>query len=125
MVKTSKINWSIDNITAEDNSGEIVTKPNGNQTIREILFRNTQGMTYDNYKTPFYEDQATWSSQSLNEIQSMDITDKMTFLDNLKTKTEDLKSKIQAYKNEQDALAQAKAQEVADAIANNTPKDVK
>ena len=68
-----KVNkWKGVKINTHKNSGEIVTQPNQTMSIREILFRNTQGMTYDNYKTPYYEDQATFSSQALNKIQEME-----------------------------------------------------
>ena len=79
---------------------DVITKPNQSMSIREILFRNTQGMTYDNYKTPFYEDQATFSSVAMNKIQEMDITDKMSFLDDLSKKTKSLKTKISNYQKE-------------------------
>lgn len=127
MVKTTKINYTLSAQDLEDNTGELLTKPNGSQSIREILFRNTQGMTYDNYKTPFYEDQATFSSKSLNEIQNMDITDKMSFLTNLSKETNALKKKISDYKKEQDSIAQAKATELANSIAKQeeTFKDEK
>jgi hypothetical protein len=127
MVKTTKINYTLSSQDLEDNTGELLTKPNGSQSIREILFRNTQGMTYDNYKTPFYEDQATFSSKSLNEIQNMDITDKMSFLTNLSKETNALKKKISDYKKEQDSIAQAKATELANSIAKQeeTFKDEK
>ena len=127
MVKTSKINSSVSSTELEQNTGELLTKPNGSQSIREILFRNTQGMTYDNYKTPFYEDQATFSSTSLNEIQSMDITDKMSFLTDLNKKTTALKKKISDFQKEKEAQAQAKANEVAQALQdqNETFKDEK
>lgn len=127
MVKTSKINYSVSSTELEQNTGELLTKPNGSQSIREILFRNTQGMTYDNYKTPFYEDQATFSSTSLNEIQSMDITDKMSFLTDLNKKTTALKKKISDFQKEKEAQAQAKANEVAQALQdqNETFKDEK
>jgi len=90
-------------------SKEVLTKPNQSMSIREILFRNTQGMTYDNYKTPFYEDQATFSSIAMNKIQEMDITDKMTFLDDLSKRTKSLKTKINNY---QKAISQVQAAEV-------------
>ena len=50
-------------------------------------------MSYDNYKTPFYEEQATFSSIAMNKIQEMDIADKMSFLDDLSKKTKSLKQK--------------------------------
>lgn len=96
---------------------DVLTKPNQSMSIREILFRNTQGMTYDNYKTPFYEDQATFSSIPMNKIQEMDITDKMSFLDDLSKKTKSLKSKINAYQKE---IEKQNTQEVVSAPAGTT-----
>ena len=97
---TSKQDWTVDKIKAETNSGEILTKPNQQHSIREILFRNTNGMHYDNYKTPYYEDQATFTSQSLNKIQDMEPTEKMQFLDTLRSETLALKKKIKSFEDE-------------------------
>lgn len=99
---------------------EVLTKPNQSMSIREILFRNTQGMTYDNYKTPFYEDQATFSSIAMNKIQEMDITDKMTFLDDLSKKTKSLKAKIKAHEQ---AIAEANALTEAPVASNDTSSE--
>lgn len=105
-----KDRWNPAKVTAEDNSGEIITKPNQSQTIREILFRNTQGMSYDNYKTPYYEEQATFSSQSLNKIQEMEPVEKLQYLKELNSQVKDLESKIKAdEKAKAEALAQAQA----------------
>ena len=109
----SKNTWSGSDISTETTTGEVITKPNQSQTIREILFRNTQGMTYDNYKTPYYEDQATFSSKPLNVIQDMEPTEKMQFLTELRAETQALKNKIQADET-------AKAQAIADAQAVET-----
>ena len=89
---------------AEEITGESMTQPGHAQTVREILFRNTQGMAYDNYKTPFYEDQATFSSRSLNEIQEMDLADKMQYLQELCEKAVVLENKIKDYQNQQDGV---------------------
>jgi hypothetical protein len=102
----NKSTWDKDAISYEVGSSDVITKPNQSQTIRDILFRNTNGMSYDNYKTPYYEDQASWSSQSLNKIQDMEPTEKMQFLSELNTQTADLKSKIKSY---EDAKAKALA----------------
>ena len=79
-----------------DDSGEVLTKPNQSMSIRDILFRNTQGMSYDNYKTPYYEDQATFSSEAINKIQDMEPVEKIQYLKELDTKVKDLKGKIEA-----------------------------
>ena len=105
-----KDRWNPAKVMAEDNTGEIITKPNQSQSIREILFRNTQGMSYDNYKTPYYEDQASFSSQSLNKIQDMEPTEKLQYLKDLNTQVKDLEGKIKAdEKAKADAIAQAQA----------------
>jgi len=103
----SKQTWSADQIKTEVNTGEVKTVPNGSQTIREILFRNTNGMNYDNYKTPFYEEQADFSSESLNVIQDMELTEKMQYLDNIRSKALTLKNKIKSYEAEQEAIKKA------------------
>jgi hypothetical protein len=113
-----KDRWNPAKVTVEDNSGEIITKPNQSQSIREILFRNTQGMSYDNYKTPYYEEQASFSSQSLNKIQDMEPTEKLQYLKELNTQVKDLEGKIKAdEKAKAEALAKAEAE--AKAQENN------
>ena len=114
-VKTPKAvdRWNPAKTTPHSNSGEVITKPNQSQSIREILFRNTQGMTYDNYKTPYYEDQATFSSQSLNKIQEMEPVEKLQYLKQINEQVSTLKTKIETEEK-------AKAEAVAQAQANAT-----
>ena len=83
----------------------IHTKPNGAQSVREILFRNTSGMAYDNYKTPFYEEQANFSSQPMNVIQDMELTEKLQFLAETKANATALEKKIKDYQAELQKLA--------------------
>ena len=104
--------------TAHKNSGELITKPNQAQTIRDILFRNTAGMSYDNYKTPYYEDQATFSSQAMNKIQDMEPTEKLQFLEELNTSVTNLQDKIKSHEEEKAALL--KAQQEATQNANES-----
>ena len=114
--KKSKVHskWDVVPGKAENSYGEVVTKPNQSMSIRDILFRNTAGMTYDNYKTPYYEDQATFSSESLNKIQEMEPVEKLQYLQEVKLKTQQLEAKIKAH---EDAKAQAIAQQQLDAQA--------
>ena len=112
----NKSTWDKDGISYEVGSTDVITKPNQSQTIRDILFRNTNGMSYDNYKTPYYEDQATWSSQSLNKIQDMEPTEKMQYLSELNTQTTDLKAKIKSYED-------AKAKALADIAKANSDQE--
>lgn len=102
--------WSNPNIISHSNTGEIITKPNQSQTIREILFRNTAGMTYDNYKTPYYEEQATFSSQSLNKIQEMEPVEKLQYLKEINSQVETLQQKIKSHQAEQEANAKLAVQ---------------
>lgn len=96
--------------TPHNNTGELITKPNQAQTIRDILFRNTQGMSYDNYKTPYYEDQASFSSQALNKIQDMEPTEKLQYLEELNSNVTSLQDKIKAHEEEKQALLNAQQQ---------------
>ena len=105
--------WNPAKTTVQENSGEVITKPNQSQSVREILFRNTQGMTYDNYKTPYYEDQATFSSQSLNKIQEMEPVEKLQYLAQIKQDVKNLETKI---KDDEDAKAAAAAEAEAAAV---------
>lgn len=102
----TKSRWINQPIKAHESSGEILTKPNQSMSIREILFRNTQGMTYDNYKTPYYEDQATFSSQSLNRIQEMEPTEKLQYLNEVNTQVTSLQEKIKNHEAQKLAEAQ-------------------
>ena len=114
MSSISKLNWSSDQIKKEVSTGEVKTIPNNAQNIREILFRNTNGMSYDNYKTPYYEEQATFSSKALNKIQDMEPTEKMQFLDTLRSESLALKNKIKGFEDEKAALiAQQEAEKAA------------
>jgi len=111
----SKSRWANQPIKAHESTGEILTKPNQSMSIREILFRNTQGMTYDNFKTPYYEDQATFSSQSLNKIQEMEPTEKLQYLNEVNTQVTELQEKIKNH----EAQKLAEAQKIIDS-ANNS-----
>lgn len=105
-IRKSKNRWDNPTITIDNNTGELITKPNQSMSIRDMLFRNTQGMTYDNYKTPYYEDQATFSSQSLNKIQEMEPVEKLQFLKELDTQVQTLQQKISDHQKEKEAEAQ-------------------
>lgn len=114
MSKKAKVHnkWNKVKIKAESNSGELVTQPNQTMSIREILFRNTQGMTYDNYKTPYYEDQATFSSQSLNKIQEMEPVEKLQYLKEVNSQVQTLTKKIQDYEAQKAETLKAQAEAV-------------
>jgi len=99
--------WSIVSGTPESNSGEIVTKPDQSMSIRDILFRNTAGMAYDNYKTPYYEDQATFSSTPMNKIQEMEPVEKLQYLEKVQNQVANLKQKIKDFEDQKVAIAQA------------------
>lgn len=120
--KKSKVvsKWSKVKGNAHVSSGEIKTKPNQSMSIREMLFRNTAGMTYDNYKTPYYETQATFSSESLNKIQEMEPTEKLQYLAEVQQKVSDLKTKIQDFEAQKAAAAKAQADAVAAQAAAQT-----
>jgi len=124
--KISKVKskWDMPVVKAETSYGEVKTKPNQSMSIRDILFRNTAGMTYDNYKTPYYEDQATFSSESLNKIQEMEPVEKLQYLQEVQQKVTNLKTKIQVHEAEKQAKID---QQLADAQAQATtvpPEDV-
>lgn len=108
MATTSRIRsiWKGVKTTQEvPDTKTVHTKPNGAQSVREILFRNTSGMAYDNYKTPFYEEQATFSSQPMNVIQDMELSEKLQFLAETKANATALENKIKDYQAELQKLA--------------------
>jgi hypothetical protein len=119
ITRKSKNRWIDPTIKIDYNSGEIITKPNQSMSIRDMLFRNTQGMTYDNYKTPYYEDQASFSSQSLNKIQEMEPVEKLQFLKQLDTQVETLKQKI----TDHQAAKEAEAKAIAEASNKEIPTE--
>ena len=104
--------WKVVNFSGESNGGEIVTQPNQSMSIRDMLFRNTQGMTYDNYKTPYYEDQATFSSQSLNKIQEMEPVEKLQYLKEVSSQVQTLTKKIQDHEAQKAEMLKAQAEAV-------------
>ena len=102
--------WNAASTTPHKNSGEVITKPNQSMSIKDILYRNTQGMAYSNFKTPYYEEEATFQSQSLNKISDMEPTEKLQFLKDLNEQVSSLTSQIKAdEKAKADAIAQAQA----------------
>ena len=115
MNKKIKDKWKVQKITVQDNTGEIITKPNQSMSVREILFRNTQGMTYDNYKTPYYEAQATFSSQALNKIQEMEPVEKLQYLKEVSSQVKSLQTQINNHeKAKQEALIKAQEESVVE-----------
>jgi len=99
-------------VKSEVNSGELKTQPNQTMSIQEILFRNTQGMTYDNYKTPYYEDQATFSSQALNKIQEMEPVEKLQYLKEVNSQVQTLTKKIKDHEAQKAEMLKAQAEAV-------------
>jgi hypothetical protein len=123
MNKRIKDKWKVQDITVQENTGEIITKPNQSMSVREILFRNTQGMTYDNYKTPYYEDQATFSSQTLNVIQDMEPVEKLQYLKEVNSQVKALQTKISDHeKAKQEALISAQEEAVVETQTKEEPK---
>lgn len=120
LVAKTKSRWEPVKATAENNTGEVITKPDQSMSIREMLFRNTAGMTYDNYKTPYYEDQATFSSQSLNKIQEMEPVEKLQYLDTVKQQVNNLENKIKDFENQKAAAIQAQQEAAAAQVAAQT-----
>jgi hypothetical protein len=111
-------------VKSEKNSGELITQPNQTMSIQEILFRNTQGMTYDNYKTPYYEDQATFSSQALNKIQEMEPVEKLQYLKEVNLQVQTLTKKIQDHENQKAEMLKAQAEAVEVKTENQETESV-
>jgi len=114
--------WNPPVINGEkDTCGEVITVPNQTQSVRDILFKNTQGMTYDNYKTPYYEDQATFSSQPLNKIQEMEPVEKLQYLSDVKAQVVNLENKIKEFEDQKaQVVEQAKQVENVDKTAEQS-----
>lgn len=72
-----------------------LVRPNEAYSVRDAIIRHNNGtMNFDNKLTPFYEDQATFSTISLNQLQSMDLPEKLLFLDKVKVEASALAKKI-------------------------------
>jgi hypothetical protein len=114
-IKKVKSRWGTESVQAHQNTGEVITKPNQTSSVREILFRNTQGMTYDNYKTPYYEAQASFSSQALNKIQEMEPVEKLQYLKEVQSQVKGLQKQISDHeKAKQEALLKAQQESVVE-----------
>ena len=90
----------------------IHTKPNQAMTIRDIMKFHTTGMHFDNTKTPYYEEEATFESESLNKIANMEPVEKLQHLDKVSKQVKSLQTAIK--KDEEakaEAIAAAKAAE--------------
>ena len=116
--KQVKNKWLGVKVKPEYNSGEIVTKPNQTQSIRDILFKNSVGMSYDNYKTPYYEAQATFSTTPMNQIQDMEPVEKLQFLKQVQGQVKDLSAQIKA---DEKAKAEAIQAQQAQALESAKP----
>ena len=109
MAKTKTINKN----TPVHKKGEIHTdetihtKPNQSMTIRDIMKFHTTGRSFDNTKTPYYEEEATFESESLNKIANMDPVEKLQHLDKVSTQ---VKSLQKAIKQDEEAKAKAVAE---------------
>lgn len=100
------------------NWGDSVAVPDESMTVREMLHRHANGINFDNVKTPFYEEQATFSSQSIYELQKMDLTDKIQFLEEHAKQTNALKLKVKNYQDK--LIKEAQENEVKATTTNQT-----
>lgn len=124
-VETPKLRsrWGKNSIQAEQSTGEVITVPNQSHSIKDILFRNTAGMAYSNYKTPYYEDEATFSSQSLNKIQEMEPVEKLQYIDELSNKMDTLKESIKQHEAQKAEQVKAQAEAVQQTQNETTPSE--
>lgn len=98
-------------LDSHDDDKTIITKPNQAMTIKDILYRNTTGMAYDNTKTPYYEDEAQFSSEPINKINDLEPVEKLQYLSNIQSQVSSLQKKI---KQDEDAKAEALAKAQAE-----------
>lgn len=106
-----KNKWDMNKLDSFDTDDTILTKPNQAMSIKDILYRNTTGMAYDNTKTPYYEDEAQFSSEPINKINDMEPVEKLQYLSSIQAKVSTLKKKI---KDDEDAKAEAIAKAQAE-----------
>ena len=99
---------------------DIHTKPNQAMSIREIMYRNTTGMAFDNTKTPYYEEEATFESTALNTISQMEPTEKLQHLEMVSNKVKSLQDSIKADEEAKvKAIAEAQAATLAGTQTEN------
>lgn len=96
-----------------ESKGQTTTKdtlviPNEAMTVRQMLVKNSNGTLYDNFKTPYYEEQATFSSTPLNVIQNMDEMEKLDYLNTVTKNATELKTLIQQSLDEQQKAIESK-----------------
>lgn len=111
--------WNYKRNPKDKDWGKSLTVPSESMTVREMLNRHANGINFDNVKTPFYEEQASLTTKSIHELQKMDITDKLQYLEKHAEEVQNLKNKIEAYKQEQQENAQQNEVESANANASN------
>jgi prephenate dehydrogenase len=80
-------------------------------------------MAYSNYKTPYYEDEATFSSQSLNKIQEMEPVEKLQYIDELSNKMDTLKESIKQHEAQKAEQVKAQAEAVQQTQNETTPSE--
>ena len=97
----------------------IHTKPNQSMTIRDIMKFHTTGMHFDNTKTPYYEEEATFESESLNKIANMEPVEKLQHLEKVQTQVTSLQNAI---KKDEESKAAAIAEQAIEKTQteNNT-----
>lgn len=96
----------------ENFTGKSKTVPNEAFSVREMLIKHANGTMYDNVKTPFYEEQATFSTKPLNVIQSMDLTEKLIYLKEVQEQAKGLENKVKAYQDEQKRIEDERQQQL-------------
>lgn len=106
-VKKTKINKMAYEYKPKDKEwGTSLAIPDESFTIRQMLHRHANGINFDNVKTPYYEEQASFSSKSIHELQKLDPTDKLQYLEKHEAQTKALRLKIQQHEDEKKAQKQ-------------------
>lgn len=104
--------------TGEKNSGEKVVVPgDGAGSVRELLTKHATNLNFDNYKTPFYEEQAQFSTLNLNKIQKMDLPEKLIHLKKFQEQAKGLEGQIKSYQKELNEAVEARNAELEAARA--------
>ena len=96
-------------------------------TVRQILTNSANGLDFEDVKTPFYEDEATFSTQDFNKIQQMDFAERQQYYEKVSKQAKDLSKKIQHYneRKKQEASEQQAQEAAARAQEPTPPKEEK
>lgn len=95
----------------ESNDQPSLAKPNESLSIRQILNRSVNGIEFENSKTPYYEQEASLTNVSFNQIQHMDFNEKHAYLTDVSRDVNELTEMVEKHQKELEAEQAARMEE--------------